>query len=201
MKYILLASTIVALCTTSLSKDKTQQETCADGLREYSQVLDTYFSHARGYSPSAIVLRMYGGLLAEDEIVLNPEVSNHSIFVYTAGRSIWGNVYSLSRPHRTIDEYGKDAIAIPFSKREVELKEAQFLDLFARANRIDTPICEDLSRGRHPVIAHDAFEFEIIKNTGNARSRVMDTRGSKRLSQNPALLRWALDVQEASGMR
>lgn len=199
VKYVLFVTTIVALCTTAPSKDKPQQETCTDNPREYSQVLDAYFSNARGNSSTAIVLRVYGSFQAEYEIVLDPQLSNRSLFLYAPEQPIWGNVYNLNRPHRTMGEYGKEAIRIPFLKREIVLTRAEFRDLFARASRIDTSICEDRAKKHLATPAHDAFEFEMISEKN--RIRVFDSSGSRGTSPNPPLLKWALDVQKASGVR
>jgi hypothetical protein len=120
-------------------------------------------------------------------------------------QSIWGSVYSLSKPHLTLDQYIAEALKIPFSKTEFELPEAKVEELIAGARRIDTSICENLalkdSKG-HQYLVHDAASFEMVVDGGRSRAMVTDTSDSRKIvSQNPLLLQWAVDLQKASKAR
>ena len=121
---------------------------------EYEPVLDAYFKEARGSEGPGVVLRVYGGRLPEYEIVVNTQISRHSIFRYTPERSISGNVYSLAKPHLSLNQYKMEALKIPFSKTEVEVPEGELQELIARASRIDTSICEHL-----PLKDSEGHEF------------------------------------------
>ena len=170
---------------------------------ECAQVLDAYFAHARGNTPSAVVLRVYGGFLPEYEIVIDPENSPGTLVRYAAAKSILGNVYSLGKPHLTVDQYVTEAVEVPSSKTEFNVPDERIKDLLSKAGAIDTSICEhqpikDLKG--HDVLVLDAPSFEILEKQGRVRARVTDT-DAKVVSQNPALKDWGLDLQEAFGSR
>jgi hypothetical protein len=65
-------------------------KTCDFSGNGYEHLLDGYFARARGNSPSAVILRVYGGLEPEYEIVLNPDISSHTISWYAPKKILWG---------------------------------------------------------------------------------------------------------------
>lgn len=176
-------------------------EDCGFRSYGYEQMLDAYFAHARGSSPSAVVLRVYGGLGPEYEIVIDPNISTHRILRYTARKPIWGKAFDdYMRNHRTAAGYVPQAIKVPVSKHEFEIPRTKLQELVAGAKTID-PNCENRpfndSKGNQVVVL-DAPYLELIVNSGRSRARVTDTEGMDVISQNPALLRWALDVENAT---
>jgi len=169
---------------------------------EYEQVLDAYFAHAHGDVTSNVVLRNYGGLIPEYELVLYPNVSTHSIFWYRPKKAIWDGAYDgfSAGKRRSIQDYISRALKVPFTKEEIGISEAQFSDFITRAATVDTSTCEHLplkdSRGNEHVI-EDAPWLELIVNGGRTRAHVTDTSDfSYIVSQNPELLRWASDIQK-----
>ena len=168
--------------------------------QEYEKVLDAYFTHARGNSPSALVLRVYGGLLPEYELLLDPENSPGIVVRYAPTRSIWVNVYSLGRPHLTIEQYVTQAEEVPFSRDEFKISDELMQSLLAKAKTIDTSICEHQPmKGIHgeTFMVKDAPWFEIIEEQARIRARVTDA-GPKVVSQNSALQKWGHDVLQAT---
>ena len=92
---------VLAAPFTAAQKDSASED-CGFGGYGYEQMLDAYFAHARGSSPSAVVLRVYGGLDPEYEIVIDPNISSHSILRYTAKEPIWGKAFDdYMRNHQT----------------------------------------------------------------------------------------------------
>jgi hypothetical protein len=175
---------------------------CHDGFGEYEQVLDAHFAHACGDSKSAVVLRVYGGLIPEYELVLDPSDSSHSIFWYRPQKSIWGGAYDgfFAGKHRAMQDYISRALKIPFTKQEIEISEAQFPDLVARVATIDTSICEHFplrdSKGNEQFI-EDLDSFELIVDGGRTGAQVSDTGDFTYIvSQNPALLQWDTDIEK-----
>jgi hypothetical protein len=170
-------------------------------------VLDAYFANARGSSSSAVVLRVYGGLSREYEIVSDPHVSTHTIFRYTPGKSIWGDASDglYTGKHSPLADYEARATKVPVTKNSADVPEAMLLDLMVRAKAIDTSICERLplkdSKAQEHLI-EDAPWLEIIVDGGRSRTAVTDTSGFEYIiSQNPVLLQWALDLQKVSKVR
>lgn len=168
---------------------------------EYEQVLDAYFAHARGTDSRAVILRVYGGNVAEYELVLNPDTSNHSIVMYEPVKSIWGGAYDglFTGRHRGLQDYISRALKVLFTKQEFDVSEGQFSDLVARAEKMDTTICEHLplknANGQSQFIL-DAPWFELIADRGNTRTKVTDTSDFKDVtSQNPLLLQWASELE------
>src|ERR1700757_3581151 len=102
---IALVLLAVAGITSAQNSDSVKQ--CKNDDDEYERVLDAYFANARGSSPSALVLRVYGGLLPEYEIVIDAGTSVHTGFRYTPKKSIWGGAYDgfFTGRHRTLAEY------------------------------------------------------------------------------------------------
>jgi hypothetical protein len=202
LKWATVLAIASATAVTVAARTTPDRSSCSSKTgNEYEQTLDAYFEHARGESPSAVVLRVYGGLSPEYELVLDPEVAKDSLFWYEPEKSIWGNAYDgLITRRRSHDEYVSRALKIPFARKQVKISEAQFLSLISRAADIDTTICERLphkgSKGETYMIA-DAPLLEIITNGGRTRAKITDTSDFKEiLSQNPALLAWATDVQK-----
>lgn len=199
---IILCEVLLCWAGVSAAKDAPTQRGCPNSLSEYSQVLDAYFSHARGGASSAIVLRVYGGLLPEYEIVIDAKQSTHAIFRYAPARAIQWNVYSLAQPHLPMGQYKAEALKIPFTRAEFEVGESKLQDLLADANAIDTSVCEHFplkdSKG-HSHLVKDATLFEIIADSGSKRTRVTDTSGFDLISQNPALLKWGTAMRDAFG--
>jgi hypothetical protein len=199
MPGVLILGLLVALFTSTCASGQSVRsiDRCQHVTSEYEPVLDAYFQQARGSEGLGVVLRVYGGTRPEYEIVVDPQISRHSIFRYTPERSIWGNVYSLATPHLSLNQDKREALKIPFSKTEVEVPEGELQELVARAKRIDTLICEHLplkdSEG-HEFLPQDGLSFEIITIEGESRASVTDTDGSRIISQNPAVLQWALDL-------
>lgn len=170
------------------SKHKNHSCLVAPHLQEYSRVLDAYFINARGSNGDLVVLRVYGGRFREYEIVLDPHTSQ--IIRYTPEKSIWGNIYSLAKPHQVLDEYVNAALAIPYEREEMEADGSEFESLLEIAIRLDASICQSRA-----VPIHDAVDFEIIRNSGLVRATVTDTSGTKVRSQNTPLLNWALELR------
>ncbi len=184
---------------------QSQLKGCAGNLinQEYEQVLDAYFTHARGTSPSMIVLRVYGVQL-EYEMLLDPEKLPDELVRYAATKSIWGNVYSIEKPHLKVEQYVTQAEEVPFSKDELKISDELMQGLLARASTIDTSICEHQpmkgTRGG-TFMVKDAQWFEIIKEQGRVRARVTDA-GAKVVSQNPGLKRWgSICCKHSAGRR
>jgi hypothetical protein len=102
-------------CTVADAK-KSQPSGCGSKwAQEYDQVLDAYFAHACGNSPSAIVLRVYGAR-TEYEILLDPENSPDKLVRYVATEPIWENVHSLAKPQLTIAQYVTEAEEVRLRK-------------------------------------------------------------------------------------
>ncbi len=169
--------------------------------RQYADVLDAYFERARGVSEKAIILRVWGGLSPEYEIVLDPETAPKSIAVWTAVKPIWGNAYDLSGPKSTTEEFVSVATKIAVSKRKVPLPEEQLRELWRQALAVDLSLSEHGtfrdSKGREVVIL-DAPILEMITNGGRTRVQVTDTSGTDVISANPSLLHWAMDLELAA---
>ena len=166
--------------------------------QQYAQVLDAFFEHARGTAETAVVLRIWGGLGPEYEIVLDPETAPRSLTIWTAAKPIWGNAFSLSSPRPTTDESIALAQKIHISKKEVPAPEEQVRELWRRAFTVETSASEHGpfrdSKGREVVIL-DAPYLEMISDGGRKRVRVEDTGDFKDVtSHNPVLLHWALDL-------
>ena len=87
--------TVFAVPFTAAQKHPASED-CGFRSYGYEQMLDAYFAHARGSSPSAVVLRVYGGLGPEYEIVIDPNISTHRILRYTARKPIWGKAFDDS---------------------------------------------------------------------------------------------------------
>jgi hypothetical protein len=190
----LCASHLIASAQSTTSKSKP----CNRFDSEYESVLDAYFIHVRGNIDSAIVLRIFGGLFPEYEIVFDPAVSKSALTRYSPSRIIWGKTYNLGGSHRSLAEYQRLAIEIPVVKQAFELPQEKLDELIRRAARVDTSICESApfkDRKGHDTLILDAPWFELITNGGKTRARVTDTTGSDISSQNATLLQWALDVQ------
>jgi len=169
--------------------------------RQYSEVLDAFFDSARETSETAIILRVWGGLSPEYEIVLDPEIAPMSLTVLTASKPIWGNAYSLAKPRLSADESIAAARKIGVSKRDLPVAEEQLRELWRRALAVDPSVSEHGpfrdSKGREVLIL-DAPYFEIIMHAGRTRAHVTDTSGSDIVSGNPMLLHWALDMERAA---
>lgn len=170
--------------------------------RQYGEVLDAFFEHVRGVSETAIILRVWGGLSPEYEIVLDPEITPKSLDIWTAAKPIWGNAYGLSGARPATDESIALARKIGASKTKVAVPEEQLRELWRRALVVDTSLSEDRpfrdSQGRQVVLL-DVPYLEMIIHGGRTRVRVTDTSGSDVVSENPLLLRWAIDLEQAAG--
>jgi hypothetical protein len=164
-------------------------------------VLDGYFAHARGSSPSVVVLRVYGGLDPEYEIVIDLSRSTHTLFRYTAKKTIWGKAFDdYMGTHKDAAGYIPNAIKVPVLKEELEIAAATLQNLLGRAKAISSG-CEKGpfidSKGGEVVIL-DAPFLELITNSGQIRARVTDTGGTDIVSENPVLLQWAMDMRNAA---
>jgi hypothetical protein len=175
---------------------------CAFGDYGYEQVLDGYFAHARGRNSSAVILRVYGGLAPEYEMVIDPSLSTHTIFRHGARKVIWGKAFDdYMGTHKDAAGYIPVAIKVPVSKKAFDVPETKLQELVARAKEIDSR-CENgpftNSEGKEVVVL-DAPYLEVITNSGKIRARVTDTSDFKEIvSQNPSLVQWALDVENAT---
>jgi len=205
MRSLVSIALVVLAVAGATAADPIKQCKSDDG--EYVRVLDSYFAHARGSSSSAVVLRVYGGLLPEYEIVIDPSVSTHVVFRYTPKKAIWSNVYdgAFIGKHRTLADYSARAIMVPVVTPQFEIPESQLRDLVTMSKSVDTIACEHLplhdSKG-HDYLIEDAPWFEIIMDGGHTNAKVTDTSDSKEIvSQNPSLLQWAISLQNAIRVR
>ena len=168
----------------------------------YERVLDAYFENARGNSPSAIVLRIYGGLYPEYEVVLDPQISDHKIFRYGPVRSIYGKAYdgwNTGNPRRTLSEYVARAKKIPIRKQEFEIPELEFSSLVERQKHFGLTTCGNeplLNSEGKDIVVIDVSTYELITDSGRKRSAVPNTLGGNIVSPNPDLLNWATEIRK-----
>jgi len=188
-----MALTLVSVCAM-----QAQIKQGPSPLQDYTQVLDDFFQQAHGPLKGAVVLRVYGGLLPEYEIVLDPETNPKNLTEYEPKQSIWGNVFDLTASRQTTEHYVAAARKMRVIKKEFAVPEERIRDLWRRAQAIDTSTVEPGSfkdsKG-HEMVIMDAPYFELILNDGAVRTRVTDTSGSDIVSSNPVLLQWSLDVE------
>lgn len=83
MPGVLIAGLVALFASTCASGQSVRSiDRCHHVTTEYEPVLDAYFKEARGSEGPGVVLRVYGGRLPEYEIVVNTQISRHSIFRY-----------------------------------------------------------------------------------------------------------------------
>jgi hypothetical protein len=104
--WIVLLAVLSTSSVLAVTQERPERKTCYSP-DEYEQVLDAYFAHARRNGRSAVVLRVYGWLIPEYELVLDPSVSSHSIFWFRPRKSIWGSAYDgfFAGKHREMQDY------------------------------------------------------------------------------------------------
>jgi hypothetical protein len=169
---------------------------------EYEPVLDAYFKEARGSEGPGVVLRVYGGRLPEYEIVVNTQISRHSIFRYYP-RAI--DLGERLQPRETtsksesVQNGGAQNSFLENGSRSAERRIARTYCASEQDRYFNLRASPAQGFRGSRISATDGLSFEIITIGGESRARVTDTDGSRIISQNPALLQWALDLQKASG--
>lgn len=192
---------VLALALACTAQAEDHPKTPCYKLDEYEQVLDAYFAHAYSMSSSATIVRIYGGLAPEYEIVLDPIRYPNAVVRYTPAKSIWGNIYSLAKPHLSLNQYVEQAQQVPVNKVEYPLPEERMKALLETAGGIDMNVCEQMpmkDHSGHAVIVLDAPWYEVLQKQRTIRVRVTSSR--EVVTRNPRLMDLGQMLERAYGV-
>jgi hypothetical protein len=197
---VCIAAVLLLAATEVAAKDDSNPNAFERVENEYEQVLDAYFSHAYSTTPSAVVLRIYGGLAPEYEIVLDPINSPNAVARYTPANSIWGNVYGLNRRHLHLDEYIEQAERVPVVRVEFPVTHGTISMLLAMAKSCDMAISDRMPLEDHSgraILVHDAPWYEVLQNQRTIRARVTSSHVVS--TRNPRLVEFGQKLEVAYG--